>query len=158
MSISPIYCDAWIYRDISDSLGTLLWIKNELWSILQHITLCSILQCSSVVCDCYITFTACSYIIHNFFQHHLATFAFIQLWNWLVPSSWHCVLTKTFHFYFLRLKPTQYLAFNMEWPTLSTPGPLRKNTAFWNISAIYRRWLHSLGTRSAAIIWKGSQL
>ena len=33
-----------------------------------------------------------------------------------------------------------------------------KNTAFWNISAIYRGWLYSLGTRSAAVIWKGSQL
>ena len=32
-----------------------------------------------------------------------------------------------------------------------------KNTVFWNISAIYRGWLYSLGTRSAAVIWKGSQ-
>ena len=43
---------AWIYRDISDSLGTLLWIKNELWSVLQHITLCGLLQCFSEFLYC----------------------------------------------------------------------------------------------------------
>ena len=42
---------AGIYRAISDSLGTLLWIRNELWSVLQHITLCSILQCAHIIFD-----------------------------------------------------------------------------------------------------------
>ena len=32
------------------------------------------------------------------------------LWNWLLPSSWHCVLIKTFHLYFLQFKPTHNLA------------------------------------------------
>ena len=40
---------AWIYRDISESLGTLLWIRNELWSVLQYMTVCTTLQCSSVI-------------------------------------------------------------------------------------------------------------
>ena len=79
------------------------------------------LKNSFVVCD---SFTMCSY---NFFQRNLAPFTCIQLWNWLVPSSWHC----PFHFYFLQLKPTHNLAIN---------------TAFWNTSAIYRGRLHSLGS------------
>ena len=30
---------AWIYRNKSESLGTLLWIRNELWSVLQILVL-----------------------------------------------------------------------------------------------------------------------
>ena len=45
----------------------------------------------------FVTFTKWWY---DFFQRHLATFTFIQLWNWLMPSSWHCVLTSTIHFFY----------------------------------------------------------
>ena len=102
---------AWIYRNISESLGTLLWMRNELWSVLQHMTLFKYIAMLFWNPLLFVTFTKCWY---DFFQRHLATFTFIQLWNWLVPSSWHCVLTSTFHF-FLQLKPTHYLALNSEW-------------------------------------------
>ena len=79
-----------IYRTHSAHFYELRMNYGEFCSISHFAVYCNALVNFFIVCDCYITFAMWSY--HSF-QHHLATFTLIQLWNWLVPSSWHCVLT-----------------------------------------------------------------
>ena len=131
MSYIALARQAWIYYNISDSLDTIVWIRNELWIVLQHITLCSILQCFSEFLH-FLWFLHYFYnVLIPFFPTWFGHFQFhptLELTCALILTL-HCV---TFTFYSLN----QHIAL----PSMQC------NVAFWNISAIYRGQLHSLGS------------
>ena len=104
MSYIALARQAWIYYNISDSLDTIVWIRNELWIVLQHITLCSILQCFS-------EFLHFLWFLHYFYNVLIPFFP-----TWFGHFQFHptleltCALILTLHF--LQLKPTHCLAIN----------------------------------------------